>query len=438
MRELIRRKINDSLAASLPALTRRDIRLPGVPGKAVAVIGMRRTGKTCFLWQVMADRLARGTERQGLLYFGFEDERLAGMKASDLHLIVEEYYRMHPEWRDAKRAAFFLDEIQAVPGWEVFARRLLETEKIELFLSGSSAKLLSREVATSMRGRAMEVLVHPFSFREYLRHLGREPGTAPGRLPKARRSALEKDLREYLAGGGFPEAIGAALRDRSGLLGGYVDAVLLRDVMERHGATHPAALRWLVRHLLGNAAGTFSIGKFHRDLRSQGFSIGKDTLYEYLEWLEDSFLVRTVSLEAKSERRRMVNPRKVYPVDTGLIPLFDRSGRANAGHALETAVMLELERRGAAITYIKTEGGAEVDFLARHPDGRLELIQACAGIDAEETRQREISALLEARREHPRATMNLVVLDTEEPRDLPRGIRWHAASDWLLAGDATC
>ena len=166
MRELIRQKIVDSLASPVPEFTRRDVRLPAVPRKAVAVIGMRRTGKTTFLWQVLADRLAKGIGREGHLYFNFEDERLAGMKAADLNLIVEEYYRLHPDWRDRRRAVFFLDEIQAVDGWEPFTRRLLDTEHIDLFVSGSSARLLSREVATSMRGRAMEALVHPFSFRE--------------------------------------------------------------------------------------------------------------------------------------------------------------------------------------------------------------------------------------------------------------------------------
>src|SRR4051812_13450258 len=118
MRDLIQQKIVDSLAMPVPIFTRRDVRLPGVRGKAIAVIGMRRTGKTTFLWQVLTDRLAEGMGRDGLLYFSFEDERLGGMSAADLHLVVEEYYRLHPEWRDQQRATFFFDEIQVVSGWE--------------------------------------------------------------------------------------------------------------------------------------------------------------------------------------------------------------------------------------------------------------------------------------------------------------------------------
>lgn len=257
LREVIRQKIVDALATPVPAFTRRDIRLPGVPNKALAVIGARRAGKTTFLWQILGDRLARGTPREGLLYFSFEDERLAGITAGELGVVVEEYYRLHPEWRDRRRAAFFFDEIQVVPGWEGFARRLLDSESVDLFLSGSSAKLLSREVASSMRGRAMEALVLPFSFREYLRHRGREPQKQVPRLTKAERSGLDRDLRQYLAAGGFPEAQSVSPRDRVELLRGYVDVALLRDVIERHAVSHPVALRWMTRHLLGNAAGGF-------------------------------------------------------------------------------------------------------------------------------------------------------------------------------------
>jgi predicted AAA+ superfamily ATPase len=267
------------------------------------VIGMRRTGKTTFLWQLLGERLAKGTPREALLHFSFEDERLGGMKADELHLLLEEYYRLYPELRNTGQTVFFLDEIQQVAGWESFVRRLLDMEEIEIFLSGSSARLLSREVATSMRGRAAEVLVFPFTFREYLRHLGREPERPFERLPKAARSSLERDLRNYLAHGGFPESVGLVTRDYVDLLRGYVDTVLLRDVIERHEVSHPTALRWMVRHLLGNAAGAFTVNRFYNDLRSQGLPVAKDTLHQYLSHLEDAFLIRTVSILAGSVDR---------------------------------------------------------------------------------------------------------------------------------------
>ena len=183
--------------------------------------------------------------------------------------------------------------------------------------------------------------------------------------------------------------------------------------------SNPVALRWLVRHLLGNAAGTFSVQRFYGDLRSQGIPVAKDTLHAYVGHLEDAFLIRTLPVAADSERRRMVNPRKVYPVDPGLIPVFDRVGRDNTGHALETVVALELERRGAEAAYVRTREGFEVDFLARFPDGAEQLIQVCADLDTADTRDREVRGLLAAAGEHPRATLHLVALTAAKCRRFP-------------------
>ena len=149
-------------------------------------------------------------------------------------------------------------------------------------------------------------------------------------------AALHQRLRRYLVEGGYPEAQGAEPRDRAALLAGYVDVVVLRDVIDRHAVSNPLALRWLQRQLLANPGGGFSVKKQYDTLRSQGVRVGKDTLHEYLGYLEDAFLVRTVSLHTASERRRMVNPRKAYPVDPGLITLFARRVQPDSGRALET------------------------------------------------------------------------------------------------------
>lgn len=431
-RSVIRQKIIDAQATPLPGLTRRDVWLPSVKGKATAVIGMRRSGKTSLLWQILADQHASGTPREGLLYFSFEDERLADMQVQDLDLLIETFYQLNPGWRDVRMACFFLDEIQLVPGWELFARRILDSENLELFLSGSSARLLSREVATSMRGRAMEAVVHPFSFREMLRHAGREPDKPTDRLSKAARSQLAKDLLDYLDQGGFPEAQGLDVRNRTELMRNYVDVVLLRDVIERHNLSQPQVLHWMVRQLLGNAAGAFSINKFHADLKSRGVAVGKDTLHSYLAHLEDAFLIFNLDLATDSERRRQVNPRKGYPIDTGLIALFDRSGKTNLGHALETAVLHELHRRGAEVNYVHTAAGYEVDFHARDIQGEKALIQVCAELDHPDTLAREVRALQNAALDHPGAALHIITLNPPRDATIPPEIQLHLAADWLL------
>lgn len=426
-------KLNDSLVAEIPKLTRREIRLPGVPGKALAVIGMRRSGKTCFLSQCMADLLAAGAPRESLVLMNFEDDRLAGMDASDLSSFLEAYYQRHPEFRDQTQVTLLLDEIQLVSGWETFARRILDSEKVRLFLSGSSASMLSREVHTSMRGRAMEVTVYPFSFRETLLHRGILPDKDWSALPKARRSALEKAFRTYLTDGGFPDAQDIDIRDRRPLLQGYVDVAVLRDIIERHGISNPIALRWLQRHLLGNPTAPFSIQKFYDALKSQGLPISKDSLHAFLAYFEDAFLIRTTSLFTASERQRMVNPRKAYPIDPGLIPIYERVGRDNLGHALETAVFIELLRRGCAVHYFRTSQGNEVDFHASDPAGNTQFIQVCANASTPDTLQREIRSLLEAKAQYPETRTLLILLDPLPPGTVvPEPVELIPAIQWFL------
>jgi hypothetical protein len=434
LRESLASQIDASVVRPLPDATpRRVFGAVTFPGKVTAVIGIRRAGKTTFLHQLRRERLERGVPQERLPYINFEDERLAGMQIQDLNLLIEEYYRRFPATRGRDVVTWCFDEIQVVRGWERFTRRLLDTEKVEMFVSGSSAALLSREVATSMRGRGWEVVIQPFSFEEYLRHNRDAVPEEPSRVVGAQRSRLERSLLDFLTTGGFPEVQRLEIAERQRLLADYVDVAMLRDVVERHGVSNVAGLRWLVRHLLGNPAGKFSAERFHAGLKSQGIAISRDTVHQLLGYLEDCFLVRTVWVEADSERRRMVNPRKAYPVDPGFIPLFDRTGRANLGHALETVVMIELARRRWDLTYVRTEEGHEVDFLARYPGRSSQLVQVSANLDTAATREREVRALLAASSEHPRATLHLITLTPETARGIPEQISVHSAADWLLS-----
>ena len=460
---VLTRTLSDQLAESvrtpLPAYTpRRTFGRVRLPGKATAIVGMRRAGKTTFLHQLRRERIARGAARERVPYLSFEDERLAGLDASHLGGLVNEYHRRFPGSPGAAEAAvtWCFDEIQLVPGWERFVRRLIDTEQCEVFVTGSSAALLSREIATALRGRAWQVLIHPFSFEEALRHRegiypgGSEPGpgaeaearaeaeaevtAATARMTGSDRLRLERALLDWLEAGGFPEVQGLDAATRRRLLRDYVDVAMLRDVVERHEVRNVAGLRWLVRHLLGNAGSPFSVEKFHRALRSQGIAIARDTLHQLLSHLEDCFLVRIVWMESASERQRMVNPRKAYPVDPGLIPVFDRTGRANTGHALETAVLVELERRGFEVTYLRTPEGYEVDFLARAEDGGMELIQVCADLSDPATAARELRALAAGGALFPTARKRLLTLTRDGlPAETPADVEAQSACEWLLA-----
>ncbi len=434
--ELLSLKLAESLAAPTPVRTARDIRLPKVPNKAFAVIGVRRGGKTSFLYHYMAGRLAAGDEPGTHLLVSLEDERLVGMTAADLGWLLDEHRRIVPAVGRQGRRTVYLDEIQVVSGWEVLVRRLLDTHDTQVFVSGSSAKLLSSEVHTSLRGRSMEVLVHPFSFREALRHAGEEPAVEWARLDPNDRATVDSALRRYLEVGGFPEAQQAEYRDRMGLLKGYVDLMILRDVIDRHHVSQPEALRRIQRHLLTNPGAAFSVSKFHRDLKSQGLHVGEETLYNLLRHVEDAFLVRLVHMHSASERQRMRNPRKVYPIDPGLIPVYQQTGRENTGRSLETTILLELERRGYDTGWVRVGPDYEVDFHAARRGTAPLLIQVSLDTAADATWEREIRALAAAAAEFPRARPLLITLDSTPPlHPMPSRLEWYSASQWLLGAD---
>ena len=430
-------QLADGLQDAGPPFTRR--RLFGqirMPGKVTSVIGMRRAGKTTFLHQLRAESIARGAAPWQLPFLRLEEERFAGLDALSLGALIDEYPSRYLTGAEAAPEAWFLDEIQVVPGWERLVRRLLDSRHADLYISGSSAGLLSREIATELRGRGWKVLTHPFSFEEALRHGGMSPPPDPTAVAEAEATRLESALREWLRTGGFPEAQGLPTAVRLQLLRDYVDVAILRDVVDRYAVRNVTGLRWLARHLLANAASPFSVEKFHARLKSQAIAIARDTVHEYLSYLEDCFLVRTVWIEADSERQRMVNPRKAYPVDSGLIPAFDRTGRANLGHALETAVLIELERRGCEVTYVRTPEGYEVDFLARSPSGETELIQVCADASDRQTASRELRALAAAQDRFPSARKRLLTLTRSGlPSEVPSGVEAQPAHEWLL-GDS--
>jgi len=453
VRTAIREKIADALDAPFPSLTRRETVLPDVAGKVHAITGMRRAGKTCFLQQTLGDALAAGVPRERLLYFNFEDDRLGALTGEELPEVFECYYALFPETRRASEVWFCFDEIQLVPNWEGCIRRVLDTEKTRLFISGSSAKMLSREVATSMRGRALETTITPFSFREFLAAIGVKLTAGALANPTARtRSLLQNALADYVRTGGFPEVVagtagttavagtadaGDAMRERTRvrLLQSYVDAVLFRDVAERHQVANLTALRAFVRQLLSAPACEFSVSKIANDFHSRGLAVSKETLLAFLDYFTDAFLVAPVALHTRSERRRQVNPRKLYLADHSLAAAFAPASALNRGRLLENIVACELFRRFSDITYYKTAGGLEVDFCVTDFSGARQLIQVTENLNAPDTRDREINALLAAAAEQPDAACLLLCAETPptgfEP---PAQIRLLPLWQWLAGG----
>ena len=415
----------------LPELTARDAELPSISGKIDAVIGMRRSGKTSRIHQQIGALIGQGVPKAAMLYINFDDERLAELGSMQLGLIHETYFRMFPEHKE-RRCYFFFDEIQNVEGWERYLRRLMDSEDVQLTVTGSSAKLLSKEIATALRGRAITTEIFPFSFREALRHEGIavDKGTLPG---SAKRALLENRMRNYLETGGFPEVQGLDSPYRIRVLQEYVDVVILRDVIERHRITNVLALRYLLRHLLASPATLFSVNKFYHDLKSQGIACSKTLLHELLTHLQDSYLIYAVPIHASSERARRVNPRKVYCVDSGIASAFARSAHADRGRVLENMVMMELRRRGGTIEYVRTASGYAVDFLVTLRNGEQRLLQVSLSLQDAATRKQELRALHDAMGELGLSSATIITLEEEALiEDGARTIRVLPAWRWVL------
>jgi predicted AAA+ superfamily ATPase len=432
MKGIIQQRLADAVSMDIPDLVERECRVPKIPNKVYAVIGMRRSGKTYYLYQTMKHCLEQGIDRSRLVYFNFEDERLADMTFRDLHWISDEYYAMYPEARYDK-VCFFFDEIQLVQRWEKYVRRLMDSENVQIYVSGSSAKMLSREIASSLRGRSVEAIIYPYSYREFLKSRNIDVPRSLRRINKQLRSLLENQLLMYLRNGGFPEAQGLSTMDRHLLLQGYVNTVLFRDVVDRFKVTNIIVMKTLIRHLIRNAGSRFTVNKFYNQLKSQGFKVAKTTLHEYLGYLQDVFLLRTIPLYTRSERKRMVNPVKPYVIDTGLSAAFALTREPDMGHLLENCVFMELCRRGARVSYMLTSSGYEVDFFAQYPDGTRQVIQVAADVSNPATREREYRALYEASSALPDADFQLINVSEEAAVEMDgAGIRIIPAWKWLL------
>ncbi len=431
IRSALETYFSETEARPVPTPTAREQKLFGLPGKVDAVIGMRRVGKSWLLLSRMRELLDSGVPRSRLLHVDFEDERLVSMRVEHLQLLEQVFFHRHPESHD-QSCWYFFDEIQNVAGWERFIRRLLGDPRRQIAITGSSAKLLSSEIATAMRGRSLSVEMWPFSFREVLRFRGiDEPSKWP--LSSAVAARLRAEFDRYLETGGFPEVLAVPADARRLILQDYIDVAILRDIVERHDVRNVPLLRAVVRRLVRSAGCLASVHALGNDLKSQGFTFGKDLLYEMIDHVEDAFLAKLLPVDTPSERRRQVHPRKVYIVDHALARAASTGLQRDLGHVLENIVYLELRRRGEVLGYHVTATGREVDFVAVDRDGEKCFVQVCASLEEASTRDRELQALADAMAETKVGRAVLVTMASEGVERIgEHTVRVVPAWRWLL------
>ncbi len=383
---------------------------------AVIISGLRRAGKSTLLAQ-LAHRLGAET----FYYVNFEDERFLGFAAedaNDLYALLIELF--------GERRIFVLDEIQNVPGWEHFVRRFMEMG-LKFYITGSNASLLSRELGSRLTGRYVPIELLPFSLSEFVRFRGYALPDLT-RLATADMARLQGFLAEYLRLGGVPDAL---KYPELPLLRTLYDDVIYRDIATRYRIEEVRALKELAFYLMSNPASLVSFNKLKEQLRLGSVT----TVKNYIEFLENSWLLFTVNVYDFSVKRQQIAPKKIYGIDTGLLRAIGFSFSPNTGKLLENLVFLALRRRTTAIHYLTTPAGYEIDFYL--PETR-QLIQVSQNMAQPATRAREVRALMDAMRGLG-ATQGLILTESEGPPIVDAGmtIEIRALATWLLQEETT-
>ena len=362
---------------------------------AVVVSGVRRCGKSTLLNQIISELY-----KKGVYYFNFEDERLVDFNVEDFNHLYEVFLELYGE-----KKVFFFDEVQNVPRWEVFVRRM-QGKGCKFFITGSNASLLSKELGAKLTGRNVNVELFPFSFVEFLSFKGFKL-SKNGLSLTSERAVIKKYFAEYLKHGGMPEYL--KYQDTTVLKRVYED-ILYRDIVARYGIKQVKPLRELGLYLLSNIGGTFSYNNLKKIL-----GLGSmNTIKSYADFMENSYLIFLVSKFSYSLKQQFVSLKKIYCIDNGLAEAVAFQFSRNKGKFLENLVFLELRRKFQEIYYYKAANNLEVDFLIKSGKNDLKLIQVTDNLDNEKTRQREVGALIKAMDELKLKTALILTEDTEE------------------------
>jgi hypothetical protein len=357
--------------------------------------GQRRAGKTFFMYSLMQDMVKQGQSIEEILYINFEDERLIGMDVGDLDSIIESYRELF-----SHKHILFFDEIQNITGWQKFARRLADSG-FQIYITGSNSEMLSNEMASTLGGRFMVMEIGTLSFKEYLNFNGVDISDNIGFSPD--RFEVIRLFDKYFAEGGFPELL--KFNEKKEYLSSIFQKVFLGDIIARYQLRNPQALRLLIKKLAESTMDEVSYSRMRNIIVSAGFPVGTNTVIEYINFLENSFLINTL-LNSNAKISIRESKKKYYFRDNGILSLFLIEP---ASFQLETLVFNHLRLNyGSNLFYFRN--GFEVDFFVPGE----ELIQVCYSLEEPATRKREISSLHKVYDKNPVKRLTIVTYSTEE------------------------
>ena len=388
---LVKREIQDEISKYIP---QREI---------LIITGIRRSGKSSLMKLLCDDLIKSGNvSENNILYLNFEDERFVPFTVQDFEPLYETFLELE---NPQGRTYLFLDEIQNISGWEKWLNRLYEFENVKIFVTGSNASLLSSEISTALTGRNRQILIWPFSLREFIAMKGVSIDIK-SLYKRQEKVEIKRLFREYLELGGFPEIL--KIGDTT-LLEQYYKDIIYRDVITRYGIKNVKEIKELTLFLAANPGTVQSYKNIQKiiGVRSQ------NTVKNYLEALNDVYLFFSMDLFDYSLKRQIYNPSKMYCIDVALSNSISFQFSRNIGHIYENIVYLELLRRNKELYYWKSKKGREVDFVIKKGFHIIEAIQVCFSLEDAGTRQREIEALREVKDEL-KAERLTVITDDEE------------------------
>lgn len=394
-KEAIKEYLIEFQKRELPQLVERELKIPET-NKIITIIGPRRAGKTFFLFQLIKHLISNGIKKEHIIYLNFEDPLLIGIKYNEIKEMIKLSWELFPT--KEKNFYVFVDEPQNIDKWETGIRGLYD-EGFKIFLSGSSSKLLSKEIATSLRGRALSYLLLPLSFKEFLKIKKFE--TNLNKLSSKEKAELKNLFSEFLEFGGFPEvALEEEKETKIKILNSYFELIIYKDIIERHKIRNPFLIKWLIKILVSSFSNEMSINNIYQTTKSQGIKLSKNTLYNYVSFLEDSFFIFRLFKFSYSERKKDLISNKVYINDVAFSKLVESS--RERGKKLENIVFLSLLRKKHEledIHYWKNTQQEEVDFVLTQSKKVHKLIQVCSNPENINTKKREVRALLKASKE---------------------------------------
>ena len=377
----------------------RDVlpQLPSVRNFATVVTGVRRSGKSTLLDQWTSENGGN------VVSVHFDDLRLASFSSNDFLLLYEIA-------KERKVDTLVLDEVQDIVGWEKFVVGCLD-RKLRVMVTGSNAKLLSREFGTKLTGRHLNIELFPFSYPEFLRF--------------TKKCASKSSIDEYLSIGGFPAYVESRQRM---VLSELFNDILYRDIVVRYSLKDAAPIKGLATFLLGHVGCRISPSRIKDSVHVASAS----TILEYFNYLEETYLVQRIPRFAASQKASMSAPKKVYACDTGLVSAIESIDEANLGHKLENLVYLKLRNPDDSMFYFVNDAdGTECDFVIERRDGTFGAVQVCWEL-SRDNEEREINGALRAME---RFGLKEAVLVTRDQSDLisegGRIIRVVPAWKWL-------